>query len=363
MTVASVSYPQGFEGYYPKEAFYGNQTQAPVSFSHAHAHLYNQEHQLHSWQLGGGVYPSQIGSVSSAMSNLFPPFSRSSAQKVDIACQWVLPNGQQCGQQFQFMSDVVHHVTMDHVGGPENIDHACYWAGCSRDCAPFKAKYKLVNHIRVHTGEKPFVCPFPSCGKTFARSENLKIHKRTHTGEKPFKCEFKGCDRRFANSSDRKKHSNVHFTEKPYQCKVEGCGKTYTHPSSLRKHLKVHENIESPKAEKLSDANSINSSNSIGSQSPINNSHNSDDSSHRERLPSFERIQDTTVGVPLVYDSQPATYPAEHFHSYQGFLETDHSAQPTTIDPQTSVSNSGVDLNLWSNSYWAQPQIIQQQTF
>ena len=82
MTVASVSYPQGFEGYYPKEAFYGNQTQAPVSFSHAHAHLYNQEHQLHSWQLGGGVYPSQIGSVSSAMSNLFPPFSISSAQKV-----------------------------------------------------------------------------------------------------------------------------------------------------------------------------------------------------------------------------------------------------------------------------------------
>lgn len=69
------------------------------------------------------------------------------------------------------MSDVVHHVTMDHVGGPgkrfiiasdflnlhlENIDHACYWAGCSRDCAPFKAKYKLVNHIRVHTGKKYF---------------------------------------------------------------------------------------------------------------------------------------------------------------------------------------------------------------
>ena len=41
--------------------------------------------------------------------------------QVDIACQWVLPNGQQCGQQFQFMSDVVHHVTMDHVGGPGEI--------------------------------------------------------------------------------------------------------------------------------------------------------------------------------------------------------------------------------------------------
>ncbi|KFP60403.1 Zinc finger protein ZIC 1, partial [Apaloderma vittatum] len=49
---------------------------------------------------------------------------------------------------------------------------------CPREGKPFKAKYKLVNHIRVHTGEKPFPCPFPGCGKVFARSENLKIHKR-----------------------------------------------------------------------------------------------------------------------------------------------------------------------------------------
>ncbi|CAF1048197.1 unnamed protein product, partial [Didymodactylos carnosus] len=134
------------------------------------------------------------------------------------------------------------HLTVEHVGGPEQTTHTCSWEGCVREGRPFKAKYKLVNHIRVHTGEKPFPCPFTNCGKVFARSENLKIHKRTHTGEKPFKCQ--NCERSFANSSDRKKHMHVHTSDKPYNCKVKGCDKTYTHPSSLRKHMKQHEAMD-----------------------------------------------------------------------------------------------------------------------
>lgn len=75
------------------------------------------------------------------------------------------------------------HLTVDHVGGSDQNVHICFWENCVREGKPFKAKYKLVNHIRVHTGEKPFACPFIGCGKVFARSENLKIHKRTHTGK------------------------------------------------------------------------------------------------------------------------------------------------------------------------------------
>ena len=146
-------------------------------------------------------------------------------------CCW-----ENCNQEFAQLESLVGHLDRDHTLAMDK--YVCQWKDCARGRKPFDARYKLITHLRCHTGEKPYRCEYPTCTRSFSRLENLKLHVRTHTGEKPYECHYEGCTKKFNNTSDRAKHMKTHITRKPYVCKYPGCGKSYTDPSSMRKHIK-----------------------------------------------------------------------------------------------------------------------------
>ncbi|KAI8875071.1 hypothetical protein K501DRAFT_327602 [Backusella circina FSU 941] len=53
-----------------------------------------------------------------------------------------------------------------------------------------------------------YICPY--CQKKFSRPSSLRIHTYSHTGEKPFKCTEPGCGRHFSVQSNMRRHLRVH---------------------------------------------------------------------------------------------------------------------------------------------------------
>ncbi|CAK8685611.1 unnamed protein product [Clavelina lepadiformis] len=149
------------------------------------------------------------------------------------SCRWL-----ECNLEFKEQDDLVKHIEKAHIDQRKGDEFTCYWQSCPRNYKPFNARYKLLIHMRVHSGERPNKCTVEGCNKAFSRLENLKIHLRSHTGERPYVCQHAGCNKAFSNSSDRAKHQRTHLDTKPYACQYPGCTKRYTDPSSLRKHVK-----------------------------------------------------------------------------------------------------------------------------
>ena len=111
--------------------------------------------------------------------------------------------------------------------------------------------------VRIHTGVRPHVCEFPTCGKQFIQRSALTVHQRVHTGEKPHHCETCAkvrCDeprihlptrltlelQRFSDSSSLARHRRTHTGNRPYKCPYADCQKTFTRRTTLTRHQNHH---------------------------------------------------------------------------------------------------------------------------
>ncbi|KAM4580861.1 uncharacterized protein PAE49_005557 [Odontesthes bonariensis] len=108
---------------------------------------------------------------------------------------------------------------------------------CSVCDLQLPSKFKLQDHMNLHTGARPYCCA--ECGKRFCQIYNYRVHLRTHAKIKVERHWCRICLTGFGSQEHLKRHlSRTHFEDLFYECDL--CKRVFTSLKECEAHVQLH---------------------------------------------------------------------------------------------------------------------------
>lgn len=111
---------------------------------------------------------------------------------------------------------------------------------CSVCDLQLPSKFKLQDHMNLHTGARPYCCA--ECGKRFCQNYNYRVHLRTHAQIKQDRLQCRVCLKCFVSQDDLTTHlSRNHPEDEFYECDL--CKRVFTNLKECEYHVQLHKDL------------------------------------------------------------------------------------------------------------------------